>query len=56
MHVAQNPGTKPDLKMVKEWLGHPVTKIVLLVIAAEVAYQAFLRKGVKLLGLDMPAE
>lgn len=34
-----------------EWLNHPVTKVVGLVIVAEIAYQFTLRHGAKLLGL-----
>ena len=34
-----------------EWLRHPVTKVIGLVIVAEITYQFTLRHGAKLLGL-----
>jgi hypothetical protein len=39
-----------------EWLQHPVTKVIGLVIVAEIVYQFTLRRGARLLGLEEAGE
>jgi hypothetical protein len=37
--------------LVRNWLDHPVTRVVGVVVAAEIAHQLVLHYGIKLLGL-----
>lgn len=38
--------------LVRNWLDHPVTRLVGLVVAAEIAHQLVLHYGAKALGLE----
>jgi hypothetical protein len=43
-------------ELLVEWLQHPVTRAIGLVIAAEIAYHLVLRHGARLLGLEEAGE
>lgn len=42
-------------ELVGDWLKHPVTKVLVLLVAAELAREAVLRHGAGLLGLGSDA-
>lgn len=44
------------MEQVRDWLRHPVTKVLLLLAAAELTRQYVLTRGVRLLGIAVDSD